>query len=164
MRVLQKRSIPWVFMPNKCFPRTPASSLNAEPFMWEMALWTSCSPQLQADVTTRGRACPNPAPPAVFFHFPLPSLLSSFSSHTQANKVKHYLSFFFFLKRKHPVQPPMWDFHLFYFQVKHADWQSFGDKQMCWDPAGVTVNFPIEALLVFGPCRHFISDTSIQMS
>lgn len=124
-------------------PGAPASSLNAEPFVWT-ALWTSCSPRLQADVTTWGQACPaTPFPEAL--PFPLPSLLASFTSPTEANKVKHYLSFFFF-KREHPVQPPMWeDSHLFYFQVKHSDWQSFDDKQMCWNPAGVLF-FPTEAL------------------
>lgn len=152
-------------MPSKCFPRSPGQFTQCGALRVRHGFMDQLLPTAAGWRHHLGPGLPcNPTPLGAFFHFPLPSLLASFTSPTEANKVKHYLSFFF-LKRKHPVQPPMWeDSHLFYFQVKHSDWQSFDDKQMCWNPAGVTVNFPTEALLVFGPHRHFVSDTSIQMS
>ena len=100
-------------MPDKCFPRSPGPLTQRRAICVRDHFSPAVPAQLQADVTTWGRACPGTvvltavttAPPSDPFFFPctLPCLLSSLYLRTVANKIKHYLSFF---KKKKKEETP----------------------------------------------------------
>lgn len=135
------------------FPQECRPINSKESPLCEASLRPSCSPQLHADVTIWGRlhclrtavlTAGTPAPPTrptQFFLFPFLPSCPCFTSPTVANRTKHYLSccFFFFLKRKHPVQWLMRGFPYILFDFKvgcttvpHSNWQLLDYKQMCW--------------------------------